>query len=275
MIVEKMLDAGLFAFFIGVITSIIYIVYTFIRKKDLKDNFNPIIFGILFIIIYIFVKFFLVNLINSEKEDISKYIVNDRIEKKQWNEEDIIQLKKFYEVLYDTKLMDSVFRDYKDKMLSTHIIYKNEIIKSAVDCVIINIKKEFYNNEQYIKSNFNRSNNELINECISNKKVADIYKNLTNSWNEFTKTEIEDNVFKGTIIGIQKNQPFTNKEIESKNNIMANETATCVYENLKEQYPNYSEFNYGFYEIKLSEVRKNFDNIKDNCLNKSLKKWYK
>ena len=230
---------------------------------------------IIFITVYIFVKFFLVDLINQQNEDISKYIVIDKTEKKQWKEEDIYQLKKFYENLYDTKLMDTTFQDYKDKMISTLVIYKNEIIKSAVNCVIMNIKKEFYNNEEYLKSNFNRTNNELINECISNKKINDIYMKLTSSWNEFTKTEIEDNVFKGTIIGIRKNQPFSNKEIESKNNIIANEVAICTVDKLKEKYPNYSEFNYGFYEIKLAEVKNNFDVIKNDCLNKSLKKWYK
>jgi hypothetical protein len=208
-------------------------------------------------------------------EDISKYIASNKIEKKHWKEQEIIQLKNFYNSYYDVKLMNTLFKDYKYNMISTLKIYKNEIIKSAVDCVSFNIQNEFNSEEEYSKSNFIRTDNELINECISDKKIHTIYMNITNSWNEFTRAEIEDNVLNGILTALKENQTFTNEKIELTNKFIGVEVATCTFNKIKEKYPNYSEFNYGFYEINLPEVKNDFDNIKESCLNKSLNKWNK
>lgn len=275
MIMDEMLNTGLFSLFIGIISSLIYITYLLIRKKNLKGNYNPITFGVIFGVIYIFVKFFLIDFINKNNEDISKYIASNKIEKKHWKEQEIIQLKNFYNSYYDVKLMNTLFKDYKYNMISTLKIYKNEIIKSAVDCVSFNIQNEFNSEEEYSKSNFIRTDNELINECISDKKIHTIYMNITNSWNEFTRAEIEDNVLNGILTALKENQTFTNEKIELTNKFIGVEVATCTFNKIKEKYPNYSEFNYGFYEINLPEVKNDFDNIKESCLNKSLNKWNK
>jgi hypothetical protein len=52
MIMDEMLNTGLFSLFIGIISSLIYITYLLIRKKNLKGNYNPITFGVIFGVIY-------------------------------------------------------------------------------------------------------------------------------------------------------------------------------------------------------------------------------
>ena len=275
MIWDKMLDSVVFAFFTGILAFIIYFVYLKIRKQNLNENFSVTIFLIIFIFLYIFIKFFLIDFIKKENRDIRDYITTSAVETEKWSDDDINELIEFYSNFYDSKLMETEFKDYRNNMKSTHIIYKNAIIESAITCVIYKIKSKFPNQHMYLKSNFVENDNILINECISNETKQNIYSYLTSYWNEFTETEIIDNVSKGTILAIKKYQVFSTKDTESLNEIIAMEATTCIIEELKNKYPNYSDFNYGFYEIKSPEVVNEFNKTKDGCVSKILRKWYK
>ena len=171
--------------------------------------------------------------------------------------------------------MPREFKDYKNNMKSTHIIYKNEIVELATLCVIRKIQNKFQNKNMYLKSNFVENDSILIDECISEEEKEKIYKYLTSYWNKYTETEIIDNVSKGTISAIRKYQVFSTKDIELLNQIIASEVANCTLDELKNIYPNYSYFNYEFYKMKSPEVINDFNTTKDACLSKILKKWYK
>lgn len=275
MIWDKMLDYGILAFFTVILAFIIYFIYIKIRKQNLNENFRITIILIIFIFLYIFIKFFLIDFIKNENKDMRDYITKNIVEIENWNDDDIDELIKFYSDFYDSKLMDTEFKDYKNNMKSTHIIYKNEIVELATLCVIRKIQNKFQNKNMYLKSNFVENDSILIDECISEEEKEKIYKDLTSYWNKYTETEIIDNVSKGTISAIRKYQVFSTKDIELLNQIIASEVANCTLDELKNIYPNYSYFNYEFYKMKSPEVINDFNTTKDACLSKILKKWYK